>query len=57
MNPETLTWISGVLLLLLFAVVGWWMRRSTPHDRRGTGHVDNDTGCCGPPQSGGHQKH
>jgi hypothetical protein len=27
MTPTTLTWISGVVLLLVFALVGWRLRR------------------------------
>ena len=30
MTAQTLTLLSGVLLLLVFATAGWWVRRRDP---------------------------
>lgn len=37
MNPQTVTIISGILLLVLFALVGWYTRR-----RRASGGRSRD---------------
>lgn len=59
MNPETLTWISGIVLLFLFAIVALRMCRTGPrHGPGGYRHGSHGTGgCCGPSQPTGRQKH
>lgn len=43
MTPETVTLISGVLLLLVFAVVGWRVRRrDIPRGAHRRDHADRD---------------
>lgn len=59
MNPQTLTLISGILLVLLIAFVAWRVRATTPSRGR---HEGSDTksghgGCCGPSPSTDHEKH
>lgn len=38
MNPQTVTIISGILLLVVFALVGWYVRR-----RRAAGGRSGDS--------------
>lgn len=59
MNPQTLTWISGVVLLLVFALVALRMcRTGSRHGGGRHGHSGHGAGgCCGPLQTADQHEH